>query len=157
MTHRPLVCLFLLLCCWFAACSERDTGISVPSDDPAMDAAIAKARDTLPQFWQAFQARSRGDDGFALKVRIDDEFGTEYFWVINIERRDGTITGEINNDPGVVRSVKLGERIEVPERDISDWLFMRRGKMVGNETLRPLLKLMPEAEAERLKSMLAEP
>jgi hypothetical protein len=38
-----------------------------------------------------------------------------------------------------------------------DWLYMRDGKMVGNETLKPLLKKMPAAEVNRLKSIKAEP
>jgi uncharacterized protein YegJ (DUF2314 family) len=41
--------------------------------------------------------------------------------------------------------------------NISDWLYMRDGKMVGNETLRPLLKTMPADEAEKLRSMMASP
>ena len=52
---------------------------------------------------------------------------------------------------------QLGDRIEIPEADILDWLYMRAGKMIGNETLRPILKKMPAAEAERLRSMMADP
>jgi len=36
-------------------------------------------------------------------------------------------------------------------------LYTRDGKMVGNETLKPLLKKMPAAEVKRLKSNMAEP
>ena len=43
------------------------------------------------------------------------------------------------------------------DSNISDWLYMRDGKMVGNETLKPLLKQMPAAEVKRLKSIMAEP
>jgi uncharacterized protein YegJ (DUF2314 family) len=56
-----------------------------------------------------------------------------------------------------VRKVKLGQRIEIPEADISDWLYMRDGKMVGNGTVRPLFKHMPAAEVEEVKRMMAEP
>ena len=56
-----------------------------------------------------------------------------------------------------VKSVKMGERIEVPEEKISDWLYMRDGKMVGNYTVRPLLKTMAVEEAATVKAMLAEP
>jgi uncharacterized protein YegJ (DUF2314 family) len=40
---------------------------------------------------------------------------------------------------------------------VSDWRYMRDGKMVGIETLKPLLKKMPAAEVKRLKSIKAEP
>jgi uncharacterized protein YegJ (DUF2314 family) len=40
---------------------------------------------------------------------------------------------------------------------MADWSYFRDGKMVGNYTLRPLMKQMPAAEAEQLKKILAEP
>lgn len=139
------------------ACSKRDMVVNVADDDPQMLAAIAKARDTLPQFWTVLDKRDRGESGFSLKVKITDKRGTEHFWATDIERRDGKTMGTINNDPNIVATVKLGDRIEIPEADISDWLYMRDGKMVGNETLKPLLKTMPAHEAERLKSIMATP
>jgi uncharacterized protein YegJ (DUF2314 family) len=39
---------------------------------------------------------------------------------------------------------------------MSDWMFMRDGKMHGNYTMRPLLKTMPAEQAAKLRSMLAE-
>jgi len=139
------------------ACSKEDRVIGVAADDPEMTAAISKARETLPQFWQVFDKPEHGETGFSLKVRITDKRGTEHFWAVDIERRDGKTMGTINNDPDTVTSVKLGDRIEIPEADITDWLYMRDGKMVGNRTLRPLFKQMPAAEVERLKKMLADP
>ena len=139
------------------ACSQRDKAVDVKQDDPEMVAAIAKARELLPQFWQIFESQEGGESDFALKVRITDSRGTEHFWVTDIERRDGITKGIINNDPNIVKSVKLGDQIVIPEEDITDWLYMQDGKMVGNETLRPLLKRVPAEEAEALRQLLADP
>jgi len=139
------------------ACSKDDKTISVAADDPQMLAAIAKARETLPEFWSVFDKREHGEGGFSLKVKITDKGRTEHFWATDIKRGDGKISGTINNDPDIVSTVKFGDRIEIPDSDISDWLYMRDGKMVGNETLKPLLKTMPAREAARLKSMMANP
>jgi uncharacterized protein YegJ (DUF2314 family) len=156
--NRLSIIAFLLIgALLLASCSKKDKVFSVERDDPEMTAAIAKARDTLPQFWQAFDKREHNESRFALKVKITDKKGTEHFWATNIERRDGKTLGTINNDPDIVTSVKLGDRIEIPKDDISDWLYMRDGKMVGNETVRPLFKKMQPAELERLKSMMADP
>lgn len=159
MNRRPhfviaLVGVLLIVC---TGCSKRDKVVNVPDDDPEMIAAIAKARATLPQFWQVFEKRERGESGFALKVKITDTKGTEHFWATDVERGDGKTKGTINNDPNIVARVRLGDRIEIPEADISDWLYLRDGKMVGNETLRPLLKRMPAQEAEKLKQLMANP
>ena len=115
------------------------------------------ARETLPQFWQAFDKRDHGEGGFALKVRITDKQETEHFWATEINRRSGKLMGTINNDPDTVKAVKLGDRIEIPEADITDWMYMRRGKMVGNYTLRPLFKTMSPAEVDRFKKMMVNP
>ena len=139
-----------------AACSERDTAVPIDAHDPEMTAAIATARDTLPSFWEVFATRPRGESRFLLKVRITDRHGTEHFWVKDIERRDGKIVGTIDNDPNLVASVKVGDRIEVREADISDGVYLRDGKMVGNRTLPAMFKKLPAAEVERYKRELAE-
>ena len=139
------------------ACSKRDKTISVEDDNAEMNAAIAKARETLPQFWQVFAKPERGESDFALKVKITDSNGTEHFWANEIKREDGKITATINNDPNIVKTVKLGSRIELPEGDISDWMYMRDGKMVGNHTLKPLLKHMSDDDVDKLKSLMADP
>jgi len=122
-----------------------------------MNAAIARARASLPDFWRVFEKRDRGETDFSLKVKITDKEKVEHFWVVDIERKDGKIFGIINNDPDIVQHVKLGDRITVNEADISDWLYLRNGKMVGNYTLRVLFKQMPKSEVEKYKQMLADP
>ena len=149
--------LIAILLALLTSCSKPDKVISVADDDPEMTASISKARETLPQFWQVIDQRERGESGFSLKVRITDMRGTEHFWATDVERRDGKIMGTINNDPNTVASVKLGDRIEIPEADITDWLYMRDSKLVGNHTLKPLFKQMPAGEVERLKRMMADP
>ncbi|WP_254510986.1 YegJ family protein [Anatilimnocola floriformis] len=161
MNRRPVVLALLVTLLALVGCGgalDRDRTVNVQGDDAEMNAAIEKARETLPNFWEAFEKRDRGVGDFAIKVRITDANGVEHFWANNVERKDGKIFGVINNDPNTVKSVKMGDRIEIPEADISDWLYMRAdGKMVGNRTLRPLLKTLSADEAAKLRSILAEP
>ena len=111
----------------------------------------------LPQFWQTFANPAHGESRIALKVKITDPNGTEHMWVSDLERKDGKMTGTINNDAVTVKSVKIGDRITVPDADISDWLYMHDGKMYGNGTLRPLFKKMPPEEVQKIKKMIAQP
>jgi uncharacterized protein YegJ (DUF2314 family) len=137
--------------------APTDRIIMVDDDDAEMNAAIAAARATLPQFWQAFEQRANGERQFCLKVEISDAGGDEHFWVREIEKKDGKVFGTIDNEPNIVKSVKVGQRIEVSSDKISDWLFLREGKMVGNYTVRPLMKSMSADELAEIKGMLAEP
>jgi len=136
---------------------QRDGTINIKRDDAEMTAAIARARASLPQFWKVFDRRERGESDFALKVGITDGNGTEHFWANEIARTNGQTMGTINNDADIVKKVKLGDRIVIPEADISDWTYMRDGKMVGNYTLRVLFKKMSASEVERYKQMMADP
>lgn len=139
------------------SCSDQGDGvINVADDDAEMKAAIAKANASLPQFWQAFEKPKADEKDFALKVRITDDNGTEHFWATDIQRKEGKILGTINNEPNTVEKVKLGDRVVIPEADISDWTFLRGEKMVGNYTLRVLFKQMPSKEVEAYKKMMVE-
>jgi uncharacterized protein YegJ (DUF2314 family) len=135
----------------------RDKTINVADDDAEMSAAIAQARQTLPEFWKIYDKPEHGESRFALKVCITDSNGAEHFWVGNIERQGEKIFGTIDNEPNYVKSVKNGQRIEIPPADITDWLYWRDEKMHGNRTLKPLLKSMPPEEVQKLRAIMADP
>jgi uncharacterized protein YegJ (DUF2314 family) len=155
--HIAVVAVMLAACNVAGCSSDSDPVTSVDSGDAEMNAAIAKARDSLPRFWSTFEKPEHAESDFALKVKLTDANGTEHFWLSDLERKDGKIMGTVNNDAVTVRSVKLGDRIPIPEASISDWMYMRDGKMVGNYTVRALFKTMSPAEVENIKKMLAEP
>ncbi len=136
---------------------KPDGTIGVAADDPEMAAAITAARATLPQYWQVFEHREQGETDFSLKVKTSDTHGTEHFWAVDISRKDGVVYGTIDNEPRLVTSAKPGGRVLVRSEDISDWGFIRNGRIHGKHTLRVLMKRMPPKEAEIYRKMLAEP
>lgn len=144
-----------------AASADEDKVIFVDQDDPEMSAAIAKARATLSEFWRQLAKPDPGVAGLALKVAIPHEPGKgapfEHFWLGDIERSKDKLTGIIQNDANFAKGVALGQSYTFTEADISDWMFTRNGKIVGNQTLRPLLKKMPDDEAAQYRAMLEAP
>jgi uncharacterized protein YegJ (DUF2314 family) len=132
--------------------------ISVPKGDPEMAAAIARGRATLDRFWQALERPAPDETGFALKVGFpSDNGGREHIWTDRIERRNGKIFGTINNVPQALSGIRLGQRIEIPEHLVSDWMFVRSDKIVGAHTVRVLLDRMPPKEADALRARMADP
>ncbi len=125
----------------------------VADSDPEMAAAIAKAQETLPQFWQVFDTREHGESDFILVVRITDKGRIEHFVITDFERRDGKTMVTIRSDPKVVSSVKRGDRIEIPAADITDWRYVRDGKEVGMRTVKILLKHMPADQVQALEKL----
>lgn len=136
---------------------QQDRAIAVPNADLEMQAAIAKARASLPQFWAALAHPRPAETRFALKVAVTDHNRTEHLWLNQIVRIDDRIVGTVADEPEEVSSVKLGQRYAFSAASISDWMFRRHGKIVGNETMRALLKYMSRQEAEHFRAMLESP
>jgi uncharacterized protein YegJ (DUF2314 family) len=133
--------------------------IDVPSVDPEMAAAIAKARATLPVFWASYAAPGPSERGHSLKVCFATR-GTnaEHIWMMDIRRLpDGGFSGRFANDPHDLAGKREGDLAQFAEADITDWMFMRNDKIVGCETTRPLLKSMSKAEADGFRAMLETP
>ena len=149
-----LLILMLALACW--SCSSKpDTLVEGGYDEQEMNAAIARARSEVDTFI-AEMAKKNGED-FAVKAPIEDQGRTEHFWLADVVYSNGEFQGKIGNDPGIVGNVRIGQPWTIKKEQISDWMFMRDGKMHGNYTMRPLLKTLPEKEAAKLRSMLANP
>ncbi|MGO8926293.1 MAG: DUF2314 domain-containing protein [Limisphaerales bacterium] len=159
MKHTAQIALLLVavLVTLLTACAKRDKVVGIGDDDPEMAAAIAEARQTLPQFWQVFDKREHGESNFVLVVRITDKGRIEHFSTTDFERRDGKTMVTISNNPNIVASVKLGDRIEIPEADITDWSYMRDGKYVGMITFKARFKRMSADQVEQAKKMMADP
>ena len=141
------------------SCSKRDKAVGIGDDDPKMAAAIAKAQAALPQFWQVFDKREHGESNFVLVVRITDKGRIEHFFTTAFERRDAKTMVTISSAPKIVASVKLGDRIEIPAADITDWQYMRDGKYVGMSMFKVQLKHMhmPADQVKQLKEVMADP
>jgi uncharacterized protein YegJ (DUF2314 family) len=136
--------------------SLDDRAIAISDEDQEMNQAIATARAMLPHFWKIFADPKQGEEHFNLKVKITDGEQVEHFWCTDIINQNGVISAEIGNEPDSVKTVKLGQRITIKSDDISDWLYFRDGKMIGNYTLRPLMKMMSKEERRELERVLGE-
>lgn len=132
----------------------KDKTIDVRDNDQEMNAAIEKARATLSTFWQKYENPKPNEKNFALKVAIKQGPNIEHFWLVNIERNNQKVYGIISNDPNYVTRVRKGQRIEIPQKDISDWMFIRNGKYIGSYTTRVLIKRMPPNQAAYYKKLI---
>lgn len=151
----PIVAMFV---CIGAACAEPPV-VQVAEDDAAMRAAMARARATLPTFWSAFEKPAAGETAFSVKVSLmAPTKKVEHIWVNSVKRLpDGKLTGKLDNEPEALPGATAGDAITFSEANVSDWMFTRKGKIVGNETMRPLLARLPVEEADALRKMLEKP
>jgi uncharacterized protein YegJ (DUF2314 family) len=138
---------------------DRSPVIDLSSGNAEMNAAIAKGRATLPTFWASYDAPKPSETGHSLKVRFANPRNNgEHIWMADVKKTaDGRYSGRFANAPRDLPGKKAGEVALFTEADISDWMFMRNGKIVGGETIRPLLKSLPKADADALRARLETP
>ncbi len=154
MYHCVTIALLVLIAVSGCSKSTPDTLIKAGYDEQEMDAAITRARSEVDSFISEL-AKPTGTN-HAVKAPIEDAGKTEHFWLTDVSFVNGEFKGTINNDPGIVGNVKIGQSWTIKKTEISDWMFMRNGKMHGNYTMRPLLKTMPDDEAAKYRSILAD-
>lgn len=149
-TNTFLLVAFLAL----AACdkspvekAENDEIFHVSDDDPYMRAAFQQAREGLEDYLAEWRLPSDGNGDFAVKVGVTEGDNTEYFWISPFREDAGVYYGVVNNEPSLVSTVKSGQEISFKKEEIVDWLYISKGKMVGNYTACALL--MRESESDR--------
>ena len=114
-----------------------------------MAAAFEEARARLGDFISALRAKNPNQQGLSVKAFVGDESAGEHIWLSSVEYKQGVFSGRIDNLPEIVTSLSLGDRITVPKDEISDWMYIEDGKLVGGYTIRALMKLTPPEERPR--------
>jgi uncharacterized protein YegJ (DUF2314 family) len=162
MLRVPLV---LTLTALLAACgSDRGQTVKrqgqpdivvVSAENTAMNAAVFRARASLPEFKASLATPPAGATGFAVKVAFP--YGAdnrEHIWLLEPSFSDGQVSGIVNNEPEFVSSLKLGQRATQPEGQVSDWMYVREGVLHGGFTIRAALEALSPAEREsQMRSM----
>lgn len=120
--------------------------VNVPADDAAMNAAIRKARETALAFAAALRSPKPGQDSFSVKMAFTDGERTEHMWLVPVTFDGTRFQGVLNNEPESVRGFTLGQKVSVAPSEISDWMYVENGRLVGGYTIRALRDRIPTNE-----------
>lgn len=128
--------------------TERDDVVPISQRDPEMNAAIAEAKRTLPEFLKIVSKPPPGVDSITFKYPLG---GWEHIWVTDVELRGNVLVGRLDNEP-MQEKYRIGEEVEVPLSQVSDWAYRGPdGVMRGHRTTRVILGRIPPAEAARIR------
>jgi uncharacterized protein YegJ (DUF2314 family) len=163
VTLAALVAGLGVALCWSADATERSS-IDVPVGDPMMVAAYAQARAGLDDFLVKLGQAPPGTGDYSVKVGLKDgpapggfsigragEADNEFFWIVDVRSTASGFSGEIGNEPDLVKNVGLGQTISFEKSDIVDWLYFENGKMKGNYTACPALLHGPKEVLEQMR------
>ncbi|OKO76558.1 hypothetical protein AC629_32695 [Bradyrhizobium sp. NAS80.1] len=140
------------------AAEDRSPIVDVCTTDPEMNAAIARARGSLPTFWASYDAPKPSETGHSLKLHFSTRRRGEHIWIAEVKKLpNGAYSGLFANEPRDLPGKRAGDEVKFSEADISDWMFMRNGKIVGGETIKPTLKSLPKADADAIRARMEQP
>lgn len=146
MLRALALCVLSLITMPACGQSGDDRVTMVRADDAEMNAAISKARATVGTFITALRTRNRAQSALSVKVPIADGDDVEHFWLSNVSYDGALFHGDIANDPQTVKKVKFGQPVSVRPTEISDWMYVDNGRLVGGYTLRLLRERMSPSE-----------
>ena len=91
-----------------ARAEDHSPVIDVPTTDPEMAAAIARARATLPAFWASYEAPKPSETGHSLKVRFPTSpRNGEHIWMMDVKRLpNGLYSGRSATRRAICRAEK---------------------------------------------------
>jgi uncharacterized protein YegJ (DUF2314 family) len=123
--------------------------VNVPGDDEKMNWAIEKAQLTLWYFENAIKNPHTDELYYSVKAKIVDGEEVEHLWLTNPGVDDqGIFYGLVGNVPVYVKTVKFQSRIGIPREQVSDWMIVDKGRLIGGYTLRAIRDGYTEKERQ---------
>ncbi len=124
-------------------CRKSDDPVmKVRVEDSEMNAAISTAQASITNFMSAFRNPQTNQQYFLIKGKFTAGDVVDHVWVADLRYEGGAFHGVIANEPESIPGLKLKQTVEVQLGQISDWMFVQDGKLVGGYTSRVLRRRM---------------
>jgi uncharacterized protein YegJ (DUF2314 family) len=129
--------------------SSEPEYFQVTKDHAAMHRAVTEARKTVKKFIVALKHPAPGQQDFEVKKPFVQGDQVEHIWLSDVRLVGNHFEGQIDNQPRKVQGFKLGQLVSVKPKEISDWLYIDNGKLVGGYTVRAhYYELSPQQKQE---------
>lgn len=120
----------------------------VENADEAMNWAMEKARLTMAYFTESLQNPAAHQQSFSAKAKIVDGDKVEHLWLSDVSFDGDAFYGVVGNDPVEISNVKLGSQVGVPLANLSDWMVIENGRLIGGYTIRAYRDQMSPGQQE---------
>lgn len=117
---------------------------SAPLDEELCDKARAEAKDKLDDFFTAFERRTWKTTHFAVQQVFRHANRVTHAWIRKVRIEDGVIKGRLDSEG--LPDMKYWQLVQVRKEAIVDWMYLRRGTLVGGFTLAAEAQTRPELE-----------
>lgn len=108
----------------------------VSEDDDALRAASHAARMSFPTFVARLADSSASGTVRTVQVRLTDGVNVEHIWLDSVRYDGRALSGTLNDDPVVLRSMRRGTRVTTVPDQLVDWIAIDDGRLCGGYTVR---------------------
>ena len=122
-----------------------DRVVSFSEQDPRIAFAIDEARKSLTTFFDAFCSPNSNQTAFLLKVQFEAPNESEHIWVADIDASVMPLQGTIANEPSIL-GFQFMQRVEFQPTQITDWMYVEDGYLVGGFTTQAIRSGMTSEE-----------
>jgi uncharacterized protein YegJ (DUF2314 family) len=120
---------------------------SFSPEDAQMAAAIRNAKDTFGQFLSAFFEPTENQNAFLVKVAFDAGDRVEHIWVADLDFAGQRVRGVLANEPRTP-SLKFMQSVEFDPAQITDWMYIEDGYLIGGFTTGVIRDRMSQQEKQ---------
>jgi len=125
--------------------------VQIADDNKAMAQAVQKARKTTNKFIAALRSPKSSQSRFAIKKPFIEGDKVEHLWINEVSFDGKVFHGKIDNEPVDTKAVRLGDPVTVKPEEITDWMYVQDGKLVGGYTICALCRNMSPAEKKQFE------
>lgn len=108
----------------------------VQNEHAAMHQAVIKARKSVGKFIDALKHPAAGQTDFEVKKPFRQGSEVEHIWLSDVRFIGSRFQGRVDNKPRKIPGLKVGQLVSVNPNEISDWVYIDNGKLVGGYTIR---------------------
>ena len=106
--------------------------------DKEMAKAVQHAHRTLGQFTNALRSPKASQSHFEIKKAFIRGDMCEHVWISDVTFDGRVFHGKIDNDPVDIKTLRRGKEVTVQPKEVSDWMYVDHGRLVGGYTVRTL-------------------
>jgi uncharacterized protein YegJ (DUF2314 family) len=149
-----LACVILLFSCQKSSDQpvpqESAKVITMQADqtDEKLAQIAEDARNTLPGFFRQLTRADVKEEHFCIKYpfKADEDSGInmEQVWLTGIHFKNGIYYGFLASAPQHLSGMKKGDKVMFDTDTITDWMYVRGGRIIGGDSIKYLLKKTPE-------------
>jgi len=125
--------------------------VHVKEENKAMDRAVETAQKTTDKFIASLRAPKASQSRFAVKKPFVEGEKVEHIWLSAVSYDGRVFRGKVDNEPVEIKGVRPGQEVSVAANEISEWMYVEDGRLVGGLTISAMCQAMSPAEKQQFE------